>query len=294
MDLNLSTIQANIISIRKSLPLPLRIGYGWVKRKISPHWLWENKRFQDYFDFLQKSQWWSLDELKAYQLEQLKELVKFAYEKVPYYQRSFREKRVHPADIKTLDDIQLLPLITKEEVRNHLDEFIPIDVDRSKLRIWVTGGSSGLPLSVYLDNYYSSMIEEAFSLRQRLWAGYKKYDRKVNLTRVAPGNFFADRCWDYNNNENEIILKSHDMSEKNMFEFVEVINEFKPLFLVGYPSALEIFSRCIIRNKLVLPAIKAIFSGSESLFPGQRDHGETHRVCFLPFRAFPELLFPSA
>lgn len=270
MDMKISVIKSDIIKIRKSLPLPLRRGLGWVKRQVSPHWIWESKQFQEYFDFLQKSQWWSLEELKAYQLAQLQDLVKFAYEKVPFYQRSFKDRHLKPSDIKTLDDLQLLPLITKEEVRNHIDEFIPIDVDRSKLRLWVTGGSSGLPLSIYLDYYYSSMIEEVFSLRQRVWAGYKQYDRKVNLTRAAPSTFFADRCWDYNNHENEIVLKSHDMSEKNMFEFVEVINKFKPLFVVGYPSALEIFSRFITRNCLVLPAIKAIFSGSESLFPRQR------------------------
>ncbi|HUV67629.1 MAG TPA: hypothetical protein VMW24_27295 [Sedimentisphaerales bacterium] len=262
--------KTHIGSIRKSLPLPLRRAYGWVKRQCSPHWLWDTKEFQEYFDFLQKSEGWSLEELEAYQLEQLKELVKFAYEKVPYYQRSFREGRLNPSDIKTLDDLQLLPLITKEEVRNHIDEFIPVDVDRSKLRKWVTGGSSGIPLGIYLDNFYSSMIEEAFSLRQRVWAGYKQYDRKINLTRAAIGTFFANRCWDYNNDENEIILKSHDMSEENMFEFVDVFNKFKPLFLVGYPSALEIFSRFIKRNNSVLPPIKAIFSGSEALWPGQR------------------------
>ena len=259
-----------IRSIRKSLPLPLRRGAGWIKRQISPHWLWDSKEFQEYFEFLQKSQWWSLDELKAYQLEQLKRLVKFAYEKVPYYQRSLKVKHLNPSDIKTLDDLQLLPLITKEEVREHLDEFIPVDVDRSKLRMWVTGGSSGLPLSVYLDNFYSSMIEEAFSLRQRMWAGYKQYDRKVTLLRQAVGDSYDNKCWDYYNRENNIVLSSRDMTEKNMFEYIELMNKFKPLFVVGYPSALEIFARFIKRNDLVLPPLKAVFSGAEALFPGQR------------------------
>jgi phenylacetate-CoA ligase len=275
----MSIIKTDIRSIRKSLPLPLRRAYGWAKRQFSPHWLWEVKEFQAYVDFLQKSQWWPLEELKAYQLERLKELVRFAYEKVPYYQRSFKDRRLNPSDIKTLDDLQLLPLITKEDVRSHIDEFIPLDIDRSKLKMWVTGGSSGIPLSIYLDNFYSSMIEEAFSLRQRMWAGYKKYDRKVTLTRVAIDTFLANKCWDYNNHENEIVLKSHDMSEKNMFEFVEVINKFRPLFMVGYPSALEIFARFITRNNLVLPPIKAIFSGSESLFPGQRSLIESACRC---------------
>ncbi len=252
----------------KSLPLSIRRGVGWVKRKVSPHWLWESKEFKDYFDFLQKSQWWSLEELKAYQLEQLKELVQFAYEKVPYYQRSFKEHRIQPSDVKTLEDIQLLPMITKEEVRSHVDEFIPTGVDRSKLRVWVTGGSSGVPLKVYQDLFYCCMIEEAFSLRQRLWTDYRQYDRKVTLTR-DPHNRI-EKCWDYNNKENEIVLSSFDMTEKNMFEYVDVIHKFKPRIMVGYPSALEIFARFLKRNNLFLPPMSGIFCGSEALFPGQR------------------------
>lgn len=255
-------------SLRRSLPLPVRQVTGWLKRKVSPHWLWESKRFKKYFDFLQKSQWWSLEELKAYQLEQLQTLVAFAYESVPYYQRSFREKHLHPSDIKTLEDIQILPTITKDEVRSHVDEFIPVGVDKSRLRVWVTGGTSGIPLKVYQDLYYCCMIEEAFSLRQRLWTDYKQYDRKVTLTR-DPNNR-VDRGWDYNNSENELSLSSFDLTEKNMFKYIELIHKFQPKIVVGYPSALEIFARFLKQNNLSMPPITGIFCGSEALFPGQR------------------------
>ncbi|MFC2088975.1 phenylacetate--CoA ligase family protein, partial [Calditrichota bacterium] len=257
------------------MPLSLRRAYGGTKRLVSRHWLWDSKEFQNYFDFLQKSQWWSLEELKNYQLEQLKELVKFVYEKVPYYQRSFKEKRLKPSDIKTLDDLQLLPLITKEEVREHIDEFIPVCVDKSNLKMWVTGGTSGIPLTMYLDSFYSSMIEEAFSLRQRVWAGYKQYDRKMNLRRDTGGFHPYNKCWDYYNKENELVLNSHEMAEKNMVEFVKVINKFRPIWLVGFPSGLEVFARFIKRNNIDLPPIKAIFSGSEALYPNQRDFIES-------------------
>lgn len=248
----------------------MRRGWGLIKRQFTSHRLWDSKEFQKYFDFLQKSQWWSSEELEAYQLEQLKELVKFAYEKVPYYRRSFHDKRLDPSDIKSLDDLQLLPLITKQEVRDHIDEFIPIGVDRCKLKMWVTGGTSGIPLSIYLDDFYCSMIEEAFRLRQWMWAGYQQYDRRVTLQREAVKSFRINKCWDYNNHENDIVLSSRDMTEEHMFEYIAVINKFKPRFITGYPSALEIFTKFLDRNNLSLPPIRAIFSETEALFPGQR------------------------
>lgn len=263
-----SFIFNDIWASRKSLPLPVRRAAGWVKRQVSPHWLWESKRFKEYFEFLQKSQWWSLEEIESFQLEQLQELVRFAYENVPYYRRVYQEMRIHPSDIKKLEDIQLLPLITKDEVRSHIDEFIPDGVDRSKLRVWVTGGTSGIPLKVYQDLFYSCMIEEAFSLRQRLWTDYKQYDRKVTLNRDP--NKRAKKCWDFNNTENELILSSFDMTENNMFEFASVIKDFEPRIMVGYPSALEVFGRFLIRNNISLPPLNGVFCGSEALFSGQR------------------------
>jgi len=73
-----SNLKVEMSAIRKDLPLPLRRLGGWVKRQIFPHWIWDSKEFREYFDFLQKSQWWSLSELKAHQLEQLQALVRFA------------------------------------------------------------------------------------------------------------------------------------------------------------------------------------------------------------------------
>ena len=42
------------------------------------------------------------EELEKRQLEDLKEIVKFAYDNAPYYKRSFDEAGVKPGDIKEL------------------------------------------------------------------------------------------------------------------------------------------------------------------------------------------------
>ena len=114
------------------------------------------------------------------------------------------------------------------------------------------------------------MIEESFRLRQRMWAGYQKYDRRATLLRQEVCDSSFNKCWDYYNIENELALSSRDMTEKNMLSYSKLIQEFKPLYLDGYPSALEIFARYIKRNNTSLPPMKGIFSEAEALFPGQR------------------------
>jgi len=57
------------------------------------------------------------DELEKLQLKRLQEIVKRAYENVPYYQEKFQEAKIKPEDIKTLKDIEKLPFTTKTDLR---------------------------------------------------------------------------------------------------------------------------------------------------------------------------------
>ena len=64
--------------------------------------------------FLLESQWWDEEKLRAFQLDKLKRLVAHAYEHVPFYRKSFKTKGVTPADIKSLADVEKLPVLRKK------------------------------------------------------------------------------------------------------------------------------------------------------------------------------------
>ena len=68
---------SNLKSLQKQLPLPIRMGYGWLRRKFMPHEIWDNKEFKRYYKWLQETQWWSRDQLEALQLKLLKNLEDF-------------------------------------------------------------------------------------------------------------------------------------------------------------------------------------------------------------------------
>jgi phenylacetate-CoA ligase len=63
--------------------------------------------------YLEKTQWMKKKDLQRLQLKRLKTLLTYAYEKVPFYHRSFRRRDLHPADFKTLDDIRRIPVLKK-------------------------------------------------------------------------------------------------------------------------------------------------------------------------------------
>ena len=90
------------------------------------------------------------EELEKRQLEDLKEIVQFAYDHAPYYKRSFDEAGVKPSDIKALSDIQKFPFIDKttqrdtQGVGSFLGELAAVP-EEDVVFISTSSGSTGVP-----------------------------------------------------------------------------------------------------------------------------------------------------
>ena len=267
--------------IRKALPLPVRRGYGWVRRKVAPHPLWDNEEFQRCYEWLLESQWRSRGQIETDQLGQLRKLITHAYENVPYYQRIFDERKLKPGDVRTLEDLAKIPLLTKEGVRDNLDDLVARNYDRERLRFKTTSGSTGTPLSLYDEGFISVLHEAAFRYRQWSWAGYNFGDRIVNLRYAVPRLDRQGRRagWDFNTGDNELKLSPFKMDEERMSGYVQLLREFEPKFIVAPPSCLEILARYIQRNRISVPKAIAIFCESENLYSWQRKLFEAQFRC---------------
>ena len=60
----------------------------------------------------------SRSELEILQLERLKKIVAWAYERSAFYRRTFQRRGVTPDDIRTLADVRRLPFVTTEELHS--------------------------------------------------------------------------------------------------------------------------------------------------------------------------------
>lgn len=88
------------------------------------------------------------DEIAALQLARLQQTVRHAYANVPLYTRKLDEAGVRPEDIRTLDDVQLLPFTTKEDLRETYP-FGMFAVPMSDVaRIHASSGTTGRPTVV--------------------------------------------------------------------------------------------------------------------------------------------------
>ncbi len=57
------------------------------------------------------------EELQKLQLQRLKEIVKYAYERVPFYRKRFEAAGIKPEDIRSLEDLKYIPFTSKAELR---------------------------------------------------------------------------------------------------------------------------------------------------------------------------------
>ena len=66
---------------------------------------------------LEKSQWFREEDIKRLQTKNVKALLVYAYENVPFYCESFKRAYFHPSQFRTLDDLSKVPVLKKLDVR---------------------------------------------------------------------------------------------------------------------------------------------------------------------------------
>ncbi|MGN6610779.1 MAG: phenylacetate--CoA ligase family protein, partial [Angustibacter sp.] len=70
-------------------------------------------------DLYDDAEHWSVDELRATQLERLRWSLTHAYENVPHYRQAFDAKGFDPREVTSLDDLRHAPFTSKADLRDN-------------------------------------------------------------------------------------------------------------------------------------------------------------------------------
>lgn len=87
-------------------------------------------------------------EMQAVQLERLKDIVKRAYENVPFYRNKFDEIGLKPEHIVTLKDIEKIPFTTKNDLRDNYPYGLFAVPMKQIVRLHASSGTTGKPIVV--------------------------------------------------------------------------------------------------------------------------------------------------
>ena len=131
------------------------------------------------FPLIEKS---DIQDIKKFQEEQLKELLKYLETHSPFYQNLFKEKNIDISSIQTLEDLSKLPVTTKTDLQLHNDDFFCVPMTKI-VDFSTTSGTLGDPVTFGLSEKDMERIayNEAISLS---CAGISKGDVVQMITTI--------------------------------------------------------------------------------------------------------------
>lgn len=87
-------------------------------------------------------------ELEALQLERLRYIVQYCYERVPFYRNRFDEIGLKPEDIRTFGDMEKIPFTTKDDIRDNYPFGLFAVPQKQIVRMHASSGTTGKPTVV--------------------------------------------------------------------------------------------------------------------------------------------------
>jgi phenylacetate-CoA ligase len=280
----------------------------WIKAPlgIAPLSSILGREYRSTKSFLIESDGWSKRKLEDHQFKQLQETVRFAATTTPYYKKLFKKLDINPL-ISDFDEFKKIPYLTKEELKRAGSDLFSLAVpEKSKYRV-TTGGTTGVPQSLMMSNAAYAR-EWAFVHHYLSQYGIAADDRKLSLRGIPLVGDAADGpYYKYNPIYKELQISPFHLTEEIITKLCSRILEFKPVYLHGYPSALEAFARITQKlGQLKALRLKGVLATSETLYPEQKKflestykcqvfsfYGHTERVIFAGDKPLRDSYFPD-
>lgn len=197
-----------------------------------------------YWEKIPKMNQWSRSEIRQWQSDRFKELVKDAYENTTYYRKLMDKMDLSPNDIKSIDDVKLFPVLTKELIKQNFSDMISKNADRIKHKISHTGGSTGDPLR-YIQSHEAWGFANANTIVNWEKTGYRYGDPYLTLgsTSINVGKKLSLKHSIYYGIKNKHTFSGVNMTDENMDDCLEYLEKKNIRYIYGYASAIYMLAQ---------------------------------------------------
>ncbi len=268
----------------------------WLKGSISLL-LRRGRLFHQLLQELEGNEKLSYEELVNYQNKKLRLTVQRAYREVPYYRELFDRLKLKPDEIKTANDLRLLPILNKRDILGQEQKFVSSAI-KLKFKAY-TSGTTGTPLKLFRDRF-SINLENAAIWRQRRWTGFRFEERRATLRGdlVIPIDSTRPPFWKYILPEKRLLMSSYHLSDEFIPYYLQKLRDFQPTAIEAYPSSVYRLARYMQIHQERPIKVKAVFTSSEMLFDDQRKiieqyfgqvfdyYGDAERVAYIAMCEF--------
>lgn len=203
-------------------------------------------------------------ELKKRNEKRFLEIFNKAFTSSAYYRNLCKSVGVTSIDdIKHIEDIVKLPILTKDMLKEHGKELLTRN-EHGLIKNH-TSGTTGTPLTVWQD-WASVWREQAYFVCYRKRCGYNYGEPMVSLR----GNLGRKDISLKVHVSNTLFLSSYNINENTAKTYHRLIEKHHPKAIEGYPSSLYNLA-LVLRDKGLKCHIPVAFTSSETLHDYQRN-----------------------
>lgn len=246
---------------------------GIVKHVIFPlHEILFGRKTFSYLRELEELQWASVQELEELRFRKLRDLLLHAATSIPFYRKRFAKAGFNPAKMHGVEDIKVLPVLRKTEIRQNIQEMTWKNCPGGLFR-YNTGGSSGNPLVFYFDRRRQAYDAAARALTH-MWWNIDIGDRELYLWGSPLEITKQDRLKDLRDRlTNQLLISAFEISPQDIPGIIELLKRFKPKCVFGYPSTIALFCQMAAKQNFRLDniGVRMVFSTAEVLYNDQLD-----------------------
>ncbi|WP_259340164.1 phenylacetate--CoA ligase family protein, partial [Staphylococcus equorum] len=238
-------------------------GKIFMQQRYTKHYYEELEKLKECIDF------------NKLQKERFNEFYNYTKKNSEYYSEKLKSFSVSI----NIEDLNSLPIITKEDIRKNIESIIT--KDKKNLIKMGTGGSTGKSMTYYTNNYDMSRkiaYLDYFKEQHGVFKGMKRVS--VGGKKIIPNKQRKKVFWRYNKPLNQLMLSSYHADGDNLKYYIEKLNEFKPETLDGFTTVLHRIAQYILDNnvKLTFKPI-AIFPTAEALTDEMKNDIESAFKC---------------
>jgi phenylacetate-CoA ligase len=209
-------------------------------------------------------------ELKEFQDAQLRRLVCHAYASVPFYRKLFDKHRLHPRHIRGTVDLELIPIISKQDMRDQpAHNLLAKGLDPARLLTARTSGSSGEPF-VIRRTWSEQSLQYLMRLRAFNAMGVRLGDRTAGVGLVRRRDAMDGKVVGRTLELAGVTHKIRIDGLQELSEIVAKLQDFRPDILSGMPGMLCRVADYLLANGIRRITPRMVIVGGEVLTPVMR------------------------
>ncbi|MDQ3712698.1 MAG: hypothetical protein M3388_10830 [Acidobacteriota bacterium] len=223
----------------------------------------QNEDYVAWAKFLREADGWNAEKIRDFELTEINRISGHAYKNTEGYREFFESVGAQPEDINSIETFRKLPLLTKEMIRDGLDDFSCEYPNREYI---TTGGSTGIPTGMYRDSI-SFAKELASKAHQYHRIGWREGDRQMVFRGLQ---IETKDCMQFAPEFNELRCSTYQFAPSQMEIYRRKAFEFQPEWIRCYPSSGYVFASYLKDSGKSFPKIKGMLCSSENLYPFQK------------------------